>query len=441
MRATEIKFNRVLVVSHNSFSDRQNNGKTLGAFFHGWDKEKLAQIYLTTDVPSFSVCERFFQLTDFDVLRRLFDFRHDGRVVLADSVNALSDVKSEVQKSWVVGFVRNRIGPFFRFSRDLLWGIAGFKTKKIKEFIEDFNPEVVFFQSSSGVFAFQLVKWICRKYNLPLVVQTTDDYLSPKKTLNPFFWIQYFRLVAIYKWAAMYAGSIIAISDDMKDEYSSRFGGNYHVAMNAFELSHVGVRKNQTNEVRFLYAGNLGLNRWRVLAEIGESLSDIYKEHGVRGFLSIYSLIDPGPSVVSRLNCDGFSSFMGAVGPDDLQKIRANSDVLVHVESFDKNDIFITRLSISTKIPEYLASGRCIYAVGPGNVASIKYIIKNNLGFCTDDYRRDRIKKDLLDIVLSPERRKYYADIGQLVAKTRHNPIETSRLVNELLALAVSAKA
>jgi hypothetical protein len=51
---------RILVVSHNPFSDLQSNGKTLAAFFDGWDPERLAQLFFTLDAPSFAVCQRFF---------------------------------------------------------------------------------------------------------------------------------------------------------------------------------------------------------------------------------------------------------------------------------------------------------------------------------------------------------------------------------------------
>lgn len=434
----DIVLPRVLIVSHNAFSDTQNNGKTLSAFFNGWDTANLAQIYLTSDIPDFSVCKSFFQLNDFDIVKRLVNNKVQGRVIDEKSISKVKIHKDQVTKSFFLKFLRNNIGPGFRFARDLLWFFSGFKTKKLQVFIEKYNPDVVFFQSSNGVFAFMLVRWICKKYNIPLVMQTTDDYLSKRITFNIFFWIQYFRLVSIYMWAVKYASSVIAIGDEMSAEYSARFGGNFLVAMNAIESPTLPDNDVNSSRISFLYAGNLGLNRWKVLVLISECLSEIYEETGIHGQLSLYSLESPEPRILSALHKPPFCSFEGAASTQELHLIKARSDVLLHVEAFDQNSVFVTRLSVSTKIPEYLATGRCIYAVGPENVASIKYIARNNLGFYTGVQDKNAIKNTLIKIMSDENKRAEYAGNGLLVAKEKHNPSKTACLVRSLIIEAVA---
>ena len=58
---------------------------------------------------------------------------------------------------------------------------------------------------------------------------------------------------------------------------------------------------------------------------------------------------------------------------------------MIHSESFDPKMIEITRLSISTKISEYLSMGKCIFAYGPSNVGSMRFLFDNNLGLCCFD--------------------------------------------------------
>ena len=67
-------------------------------------------------------------------------------------------------------------------------------------------------------------------------------------------------------------------------------------------------------------------------------------------------------------------------------EIRQSSDFLVHAESFDSENKKVTMLSISTKIPEYLSSNRCIVAIGPSEIASINLIKENDLGIVLSDY-------------------------------------------------------
>ena len=60
------------------------------------------------------------------------------------------------------------------------------------------------------------------------------------------------------------------------------------------------------------------------------------------------------------------------------------ADVLVHVESDDPEVLQNTRLSVSTKIPEYLSSGRLVLGFGPLNVASLALLKKYSLGVVVD---------------------------------------------------------
>ena len=54
----------------------------------------------------------------------------------------------------------------------------------------------------------------------------------------------------------------------------------------------------------------------------------------------------------------------------------------MHVEAFDKKNRKITRLSMSTKISEYVASGAQVLAIGPSDVASMRCLADNRLGLC-----------------------------------------------------------
>ncbi len=431
---------RVLIISHNALSDTQNNGKTLSAFFRPWNRDDLAQLYLTTDVPDFSLCRRFFQITDIDILKRaFFNKRIQGRQVTESDLHKIKAGKNKVTESPVLKLMRKNISPLYRLSRDWLWNIAGCRTSAMMAFVDEFKPQVVFFQSSSGVFAYSLVKWICLSRNIPLIMQTTDDYVSGKFTLDPFFWVQHIRLKCVYKWAVAYSDCIIAIGDRMATEYRSRFGGNYFVAMNSvpdLKLPHYAGRQDKT--IKFLYAGNLGLGRWKVLALIAECLKELQEEESLSGELAIYSLVKPDKKEMTFLNNPPFSSFKGALNTDELNREKTFSDILVHVEAFDRTNRHITRLSISTKIPEYLASGRCIFAVGPKNVASMQYITEYDLGIAVMSNKKSAIKQAMKTIMLNHESRAQYAVKGTEIAKLRHNADKTAESILQIIMSTVN---
>ena len=72
--------------------------------------------------------------------------------------------------------------------------------------------------------------------------------------------------------------------------------------------------------------------------------------------------------------------FCGSLNAEDVLPEIEDSHCLIHVESFDKQYRVYTRFSVSTKIPEYMASKRGIIAYGPSEIASIQIFNDNGIG-------------------------------------------------------------
>ena len=133
---------------------------------------------------------------------------------------------------------------------------------------------------------------------------------------------------------------------------------------------------NSNNSLEIIYAGGLHYNRWKVLVEIANAIKAINNATGGKCNLRIYSSQNISSSIIEKLNLTGASEFCGSAPASQIADIYAKSDVLLHVESFDKRSIASTKYSFSTKIPEYMSAGKCILAVGPSQVASMKYLSK-----------------------------------------------------------------
>ena len=69
-----------------------------------------------------------------------------------------------------------------------------------------------------------------------------------------------------------------------------------------------------------------------------------------------------------------------------IEKYR-NSDVAVHVESFDLKNRLTTRLSFSTKIIDCMNSGCAILAIGPNSQAGMAYLKDNNAAICINNIK------------------------------------------------------
>lgn len=432
------KYPNVLVISHNPFSDSQNNGKTLSAFFQGWPKDNIAQLYLTLDQYDTSVCEKFYRITDLDVLN--YFVKHKDNTEIFDKNTKQKDDKVIAHKSKGYRFVRDLFVkrlPIMYCFRNFVWNcVKPWKFEKLNKWINNFKPDVIFFQSSNVYKIFDMVMYLKDKYNIPLIMQTTDDYVTQKISLDLFYIINQQKMIKRYRKAVNASNCVFAIGDMMAEEYKERFGGNYKVAMNSVDIQNDLIKYDNVHNdvIQLTYAGNIGLNRWKVLSAIGKALANIQNEHNIKAKLNIYSINEPSKKVLNQLNIKNVMEFKGAINQKQLIDVRNKSDILIHVESFDKKNKYITRLSVSTKIPEYLLSERCILAIGPEDVASIKYIKNNNIGKVITTNKRKEMEQGINDIIQNRKERERFIINGAIIAKNRHSFVKNKEMVqNEII--------
>ncbi len=415
---------RVLVVSHNPFSDLQSNGKTLAAFFEGWPVDRLAQLYFTLDDPAFTVCRRFFRVTDLDMLKATLGRPGSaGPVVEAQRAEDAAG-KERLHGNRLYRLVRQvfqQRWPVALLARSLFWGRRRWASADLERWLDEVDPELVFFQSSNCTFAFDIVEDICRRRGIPLLMETTDDYVTATGGLDPFGWLHHRRISRAYAAAVGRSDAVIAIGELMAEEYSERFGGRYLVAMNSVDgVTNVDQPAPETDPVVLHFAGNLGLNRWRVLGAIGGALDELHRRHGIDARLEVYSLGTPEPAELAQLTASPRVEFLGSRDADFLAERRREATLLVHVESFDRKNRHITRLSVSTKIPEYLAANRAVLAVGPADVASIRYLADHAAGAVVTSPDVDALTAGLAAALGDPAARASYAARGLELVEQNH---------------------
>jgi hypothetical protein len=443
---------KILVLSHNSFSKKQNNGKTLESFFQNFDSENIAQIYLQPEIPDFEYCQQYYRITDYEALN---NFIFNGKVghqpsytednsAFINNTNRfirwvyhgkrVSNERYGLNKLLHTGFV-NRV-PFLVSLREILWFFTKWKTKELDDWIKKFSPDVLFFQGSSTIFCYKIALWISHKYNIPLVLQLTDDYTCRIYKYSLLEYVNKFFYIKILKKAIDKASTVIAVSDFMAIEYLERFGGNYKTLMNSGSF----INKTQeplNNEImNFIYTGNVLLKRWEVLEVIGEALQEINSTTKFKCILNIHSPTAIPSYIINRLKNIDTIKCGNSLNQSELSNAIKNANVVVHVESFDRMMRLITRLSISTKIPEYLGSNRCLFAVGPDDVASIKYLLENQYAHVATSVEKELIKKKLLEVISNTNLREKYIKKSMQGYCKNHSHVKSNMEFMKIIELA-----
>lgn len=370
MDEAKVKFPKILVVCNNSFSSTRNMGKTLESLFLDYPCDLLYQLYFYPELPDTNVCKQYYRITDNDILKR----REGICLSLGDGLPSTTISENQVSYSRFVNAFKNF--DLVRLMRELIWVFGRWNTKGLVEWIGKIKPDVVFFCAGDSLFGYRITKAIKGKYSPVLVTFITDDYILPRKKISPFWWIR--RNLVFNRMRDMVKESkiLITISDKMRKKYEEIFNKSSIVAMNiSGSKLEVDVGKGSDEKVIFIYAGGVHFKRYKTLRLLAMAIQK-YNMSNKRNKaeLRIYSNQKIEDKILRKIVVEGASSFEGSLSSEELKVALNKCSFPVHVESFDKHAIECTRLSVSTKIPEYLSLGKPIVAIGPSEVASMEFL-------------------------------------------------------------------
>lgn len=357
----------ILIISHNPLSKVNNNGKTLVSIFKGVPEENIYQIYLNSDVPDYSEYCHYVQLNEKQILSSVLKVKN----------LCCREIKATPDKISYATIKNHNFGNHTkRLLRECVWKLSFWKIK-LKDWLKDKQFDVVFFMAGDGLFAYDVYTFVIKNISAKGCMFFTDDYIIGKTSFSPVATIRRSLLKSKIKKTLKLINELYVISDEMRDAYYNLFNVEGYIIRN-FSIEKrnepVTTLQNKSVHLVMVYAGGLHYNRWKVLSQIAKHLSNLNKLSEVKCCLKIYSAQNISNKIINQLSVEGASEFLGSASASQIADIYANADILLHVESFEKKAIASTRFSFSTKIPEYLSAGKCVLAVGPEEVASVKYL-------------------------------------------------------------------
>ncbi|WP_302303710.1 hypothetical protein [Culturomica massiliensis] len=370
---------KILVVSHNAFSSFTNNGKTLEAILQGFKKENISQLFFLAESPDYTFCEHYFRITDKDILICLLSSKTPGNIVKKTDIQdeLLSKKRSSLYR------VISKISHQFPQLRDLYWLKRKWCNDALKTWSKTIDPDFIFFVGGPHRFAHDIALFLSDFLQKPLATFFTDDYLQvdiPNRTCGNK------RLKKIYQKTIDRSSALFACCDYMSSEYSAFFSRSFHSLLNTMEITPYADYI-KTEEVVISYFGGLHLNRDNMIIRLAGYLDKNCE-------LRVYS-----NSILTTVQETRFKEagvrIMPCLNGQALWHALLYSDILLHVESDDQKNQKFTRLSLSTKLPEYMMAGRCILAYGPQEVSSIRILKDNHIGCVissTDDEKDIKAK-------------------------------------------------
>jgi hypothetical protein len=357
---------KILIISNNCFSLSSNNGRTLGNFFIGWPQAHLAQFYIKSEEPDKSICSNYLCISDHRVFEMLVRSKRSADIFRKQQVE-INEQTNNIKKN-----------SFTMIIRYALWSIAPWKSE-LFNFIEKFTPDLILLQAGDTPMMYDITRIISKQKNIPIVMYNSEDHVLRSKDYFGnnnlsclFFPIFIYLLRKSFRKTLNQTSHVIYISEKLQTTYQKLL---CHESSVIYTSSDVNRCESPVEHSPLIvsYFGNLEFNRYISLIE----LANVFNKVDPRIIIDVYGKVSPGEMMNKLENCSTIR-LKGFVHYDVIKQVMKDSDILLHVESFDGYYCHFNTHYFSTKIADCLASGRTFVVYAPSKIAFVEYLGAND---------------------------------------------------------------
>lgn len=427
---------KILIVGTVPYN-KATTARAFEAYFHGWKRECLAQIFSNSKKPVKGHCEFLLQITDKRMLQRMFD--KDIQVEQCFTYSQLEEAWTDYDKEVGTGLYQKlyqwgaKKTPLIYLARGLLWQKKHWCTEALNRWLDDFSPDCVFLSFSDDFFIPQIALYAAQRFRIPIVSSIGDDYyFNGRFSLSPLYHIYKSAYRRLIRKVFAHGGSAIYISDKIRDKYNGEFDLNGETVYLVSELERKPFSPIDQKHPVISYFGNIRQGRSDSLKEIGQALGKLSPDY----YLHVYSgqadertaeLFADEPNVV----------FCGSIPYEQVAQKTRESDILVIVEGFQPENIRATRYSLSTKAADSLASGAQILVYGPEECGVVSYMQSTGSAMvCTD---RNLLEESIRTLIEDVDLQKRYYETAGNITKRNHTLENSTAVFRSVVMKAMEA--
>ena len=405
---------RILVVSVGSWNSKV--GSTWPSLLKKYNSENIANICIRDEIPDSNVCSRYFNISENRVIKSIFKRNiKTGKEISpqncednAKDLNAHNERYKKMKKKRRYSLL---------MARELVWKLGNWKTSELDEFIDSFKPDIILYSMTVYIHHSNIVEYTIKRTGAKAVAYIWDDTFTYKQSDEIGYKVyRFFQRKALKRIAKM-TDRFFAISDMTKKEADDFFGIDCAVLTKPLYIEPKVDYSNFNMPIKAVYTGNLFIGRDKSLARVIKAAENINRD-GIKIKFDIYTSTVLSDEIKNQLNCD-YCAVHNAVPQEEVFEIQRNSDLMLFVEDIDGKDARVARLSFSTKITDYLSSGKCIFAVGYKETAPMQYFIKNDAAIVASSDKE--IEEKLEMFVNNPDLLVQYAENARITGIENHS--------------------
>ena len=304
----------------------------------------------------------------------------------------------------------------------------------LKKWINQFEPEILYLHFSS-IGSLRFSKSIVDYCKIPYSVHFMDDFYNFNYNKGLLSSIKRRQWRREMREMIVKANLRLAISQEMAEVYSRIFGVHFYHFFNA-----VNVRKWQEIESQskdnenfdIIYAGTINVKNIKSLKKFAYTVDKIATTSKKIRF-RLFSFQPRLNAYAPEFNNYSKTSIAEVPEGDDIVTLLKSGDLLLLPVDFTDEVKRITRYSMFTKVPAYMASGVPILLWAPDGIAVTEYARREKWAFVLDSEFPKDLKKILYEIIDNEINREIVSSRAMQLSEKRHDSRKISEQFHKLL--------
>ncbi len=417
---------KVLVCSVNAWNSRVGDN-TFPLLLSKLPSKDVACLFLREDQPDSTAADHYFRISEPRVIKSLLKRRlpTGERVIRTDAANKTADAATHDRL-----YTSEKKQHFYYaklFAREAIWKLGKWRSDALDAFIDEFNPDIVLYEMSRYIHLNRIVQYVLKRTGAVGVGCFWDDTFTYKQSARLGLKLFRFFQRRSLKKLAKQTDAFWAITDMTKKEADAFFGVNCKIVTKPLKKEAVYQDWDVSTPIQILYTGNLQIGRDKSLLKVVDALKEINRENTFFR-LDVYTKTQLSDEVKEQLSCD-FCTLHAPVPQSEVLNLQEQADILLFLEDIDGPDAKTARLSFSTKITDYLSSGKCIFAVGCMDTAPMQYFLSNQAAIIAST-QKDMVKQ-LKDVLEDHDILKKYAKQACECGMKNHKKEDILKTVRE----------
>jgi len=363
-----------------------------------YDNKNIANIYIRDEIPDSEVCSRYFNISENKIIKSVFNRKIKTGKEIQDSDRQNFDDLDLQEHNKRYGKMTKKRRYSMLLARELLWKIGKWKTPELDAFLDSFKPDIILHSMEGYIHLNRIIEYSIKRTGAKAIGFIWDDNFTYKQHSKFGYKVyRYFQRKSLKKLAKK-TQAFLAITNKTKREADEFFNVDCEVITKPLNSEPIYYQRQINYPINILYTGNLLIGRDRSLVKLVDALKEVNKSE-INYKIDVYTGTQLREEIKAQLDCS-YCVLHEPIKQKEVLELQKQADVLLFLEDIDGKDAKVARLSFSTKITDYLSSGKAIIAIGNKDTAPIEYFIENDCAMVATSKQEidsivDRIQRDV----------------------------------------------